>query len=392
MIAANQISKKIFASAAMAGIVLVSGLPANVLAQSRTRTATLSSGTVVPVSLNDSLSSNKSQQGDKFTCSIKNDGSDFYNQLPSGTVIEGYVRSVRPMQDKKAGVLDLAFSRLRYPDGRAYPITGALIGLDSKSVTRTDSGRIVAKPGHKTDRLTYVGYGAGAGLIVGLLTKSTVQDTVLGAGLGYLFGSLEKSNNSPKDVNLKVGTEMGVRLDKSLSVAAYSDSGYDSRASDRSRDDSHRPDDANRRDDNNSAQDRNDSTSTSDKRNDTASNGIGVLVGDTNVNFNPNVPPVLSNGEVLVPVRPVLEAAHVAFKVRWSTQTLTVHHNDRSIKVVGGSRIAVLNNGAERVRMEAPVTKLNGTLYVPLKFLSLATGLNATWDEASRTVLISRDR
>ena len=117
-----------------------------------------------------------------------------------------------------------------------------------------------------------------------------------------------------------------------------------------------------------------------------------MLVGDTNVSFDPNVQPVISHGTVLVPVRPVLDAAHTAFKVNWTTQTLTVQHNGTDIKVVGGSTIAVLNNGQERVRMEAPVTRLNGTLYVPLKFLSLATGLNAIWDEPSQTVLLSRDK
>ncbi len=345
------------------------------------KSATLSSGTVVPVTLNDILSSNNSQQGDKFTCSIKSDGSDFYNQLPSGTVIEGYVRSAKPKHDKTAGVLDLAFNRLRYPDGRSYPITAALIGLDNKSVTKTDNGRIIAKRGHKTDRLTYVGYGAGAGLIVGLLTKSTVQDTVIGAGLGYLFGALEKGKTDPKDVNLKIGTEMGVRLDRSLSVAAYQgSSSAGDRAILRSADRS------------NDQQSDGSTGSSSDQNVSSGSSKIGVLVGDTNVVFDSNVQPVKSHDTVLIPVRPVLDAAHVTFKVKWSSQTLTVQHNGTSIKVAGGSRIAVLNNGTERVRMEAPVTKLNGTLYVPLKFLSLATGLTAVWDEASQTVLLSQDK
>jgi len=367
--------------AAAVGIGL-SGISSPILAaRAYAKSATLSSGTVIPVQLNDPLSSNNSLKGDKFTCTIKNDGSDFYNQLPSGTIIEGYVRAARPREGRDAGVLDLAFNRVRYPDGRAYPITAALIGLDSKSVTRTDSGRIIAKPGHRTDRLTYVGYGAGAGLIVGLLTNRTVEDTALGAGLGYLFGALEKGKNNPKDVYLKAGTEMGVRLDRSLSVASYQDSnnqGY--RNIPRAREEAYQVQ-QNTPPDSNFNQNRADN-----------SNGIGVLVGDTNVVFNPNVPPVRSNDTVLVPVRPVLETANTPFKVNWPSQSLIVRHHGNRIKVIAGSRIAVLNNGAERVRMEAPVTKLNGTFYVPLRFLSLATGLNTSWDEASQTVLLSHDR
>jgi len=191
-------------------------------AQSQRRNVVLRSGTVIAVKLDQALSSNESNKGDRFIATVKKnkDGNDPYG-LPEGAEIEGTVVQAKPKKDKNPGVLDLSFQRLNYPDGRSYNIKGSLIGLDNKSVTRDKNGRLVAQKGHRTDRLTFVGYGAGAGLLVGLLTdrKNALRDTALGAGLGYLYGALEKDRSKVNDVKLKAGTEMGVRLDRDLSYA-----------------------------------------------------------------------------------------------------------------------------------------------------------------------------
>lgn len=191
-------------------------------AQSSTRNVRLSAGTVIPVRLDEALSSNTSNKGDKFTVTVKeNTGKTDPYALPSGTQIEGVVRLARPRQDKNPGILDLAFQRLVLPDGRTYRLTGSPIGLDTKNVTRDRQGRLIATKAHRTDRLTFVGYGAGAGLLAGLITdrKNTVRDTAIGAGLGYLYGALEKDRSKVNDVTLKEGTQMGVRLDSRLTYA-----------------------------------------------------------------------------------------------------------------------------------------------------------------------------
>ena len=191
-------------------------------AESHARTVALGVGTVITVRLDDALSSNETHKGDKFTATIKDNASETNPYaLPSGSQIEGVVRLARPKKEKNPGVLDLAFQRLILPDGSSYSLSGSLIGLDNKSVSHDKQGRLIAKKGHRTDRLTFVGYGAGAGFLLGLLTdkKQTVRDTALGAGLGYLFGALEKDKSKVNDVRLKQGTELGVRLDKRLTYA-----------------------------------------------------------------------------------------------------------------------------------------------------------------------------
>lgn len=196
-------------------------LPA--LGQSRkTRTTSLSSGTVIPVKLDEALNSKDAQKGDKFTATVTNaDSSDVSPGLPVGTKVDGVIRDAAAKDEKNPGMLDLQFTRVTLPDGRSYSITGSPIGLDSKSVVHKN-GRLVAKSGRGgPSRLTYVGIGAGAGLLVNILAhrKGTLMDTLIGAGLGYGAGSLIKGKTEVRDVSLASGTKMGVQLERNVALA-----------------------------------------------------------------------------------------------------------------------------------------------------------------------------
>jgi len=397
-------------------MVLTSGLSS--IAQS-SRTVRLDSGTVIPVELDKSLSSNNSRKGDTFTATLHTDNGDSYDGLPVGTRVEGVVRTAKAQVDKNPGVLDVEFNRMILPDGRTVPISGSLIGLDNKMVTRTSDGRIIAKPGHKNDRLTYVGYGAGAGLIVGLLTKHTLEDTAIGAGLGYLFGALDKGqHNDARDVALKSGTQMGVRLDQRVSFASYAtyndrSDRYNGSANDRyngTSDDRYNRD-GSVNDRYNSNNDRYNSDGTLNDRYRTneqyhrtdgttvnrgayandVPNSIGLVLNDRDVRFESVARPVMSNGIVMVPAIPVLRTAHVNYNWDSSRGVISTSGTEGNIRLSVGSRIAVIN-GSRRVRLDAPAQKLNGTIYVPAQFLALATGDDYHYDKSTRTVvLVPRD-
>jgi len=342
------------------------------------RTLRLDAGSVIPVRLNDTISSTESRKGDSFTTTVKSDNTSDNYGLPSGTKIEGIVQDVRPMKDKDPGILDVSFQRIRLPDGHSYSIDGSLIGLDSKSVDRKSDGRLVAKPSHKNDRLTWVGYGAGAGLIVGLLTKHTLEDTLLGGLLGYGAGALQKGHTDARDIVLKPGTEMGVRLDRTATLTTYNE--------DRS---------AGNYQDNppkyRVSTDRQDYTSetrdygTGDAIDRT---NVGVMVDDKDVRFNSTARPIInSKGIVLVPVMPVLMAARIPYTYASGSKTLRATGTE-PVRLTLGSSIAILN-GSRRVRMEAPAERLNGTVYAPIKFLSLATGYDVNYDSGTKTVILS---
>jgi hypothetical protein len=199
--------------------LLVSSYVLPVQAGAYRKSQTLSSGTVIPVKLNDTLKSSEAQQGDTFSATVTSANADGVSSgLPIGTKVSGVIRKAEAKDGQNPGMLDLAFNRITLPNGRSYTIAGSPIGLDNKSVT-TKNGRLVAKSGRSgPNRLQYVGIGAGAGLLVNVLThrKGTLMDMLIGAGLGYGAGSLIKGKTTVRDVELKAGTKMGVQLERSV--------------------------------------------------------------------------------------------------------------------------------------------------------------------------------
>lgn len=183
--------------------------------------ATLYKATVIPVKLTTQLSSNESRQGDRFTATV--DASNgVYGDLPSGTKIEGRVVTATKKKGKNPGMLELAFDKLTMPDGSTQDLSGTLVSLDDKDLKKDADGRIVATGKARDNKGAYAGYGAGAGAIIGVLskdnTKGTVTKTILGGLLGLGAGALEKSKKDPSDVKLDEGTKFGVRLDEDVVI------------------------------------------------------------------------------------------------------------------------------------------------------------------------------
>jgi len=99
------------------------------------------------------------------------------------------------------------------------PIEGSLISLDAKSVKRSEDGRLTSKA-KKQDRLLLIGIGTGAGLVIGKLLDETVIGGLVGAAAGYLYGESTKDKGKPRDVVVKEGTELGVRMDSEVTFTA----------------------------------------------------------------------------------------------------------------------------------------------------------------------------
>jgi len=179
------------------------------------RVIALPAGTVIPVRLDEALRSNEAREGDRFTATIEAGRDDA--GLPSGTKFEGIVREAIPARGGKPGVLDFDFRKVIFPDGTEKTIQAHTTGLDNKYVTRDSSGRLIAKGGgNGNERLKWVGIGAGAGLLLSTVTKgNTLLDTLLGGGAGYLYNELQ--HKGAKNVDLKADTEVGVKLDQSMS-------------------------------------------------------------------------------------------------------------------------------------------------------------------------------
>jgi hypothetical protein len=178
----------------------------------------MSAGSVLKVRLDDAIGSDRSQRGDRFLATVET--ADTGYNLPSGTRIEGVVTDVRKARKDQPGMVDVDFRTLQLPDGQRYRITGAPIGLDEKSVRRTDDGRLVARSSSSKNKTKFIAYGAGAGFLISTLTGGgSLKGALLGAAAGYLYGQFSKSKANGREVLLKPGTEFGVRLDQRVALA-----------------------------------------------------------------------------------------------------------------------------------------------------------------------------
>jgi len=183
---------------------------------------TIAANTVIPVKLNNKLSSNGSSAGDKFTATVQTENENFYGGIPKGAYIEGHVADVRAKSGSEPGVIELAFDRIRLPNGRSVAIDGTLYSLDDNAVTRNDDGVLVAKSSSsQNNRAVYAGYGAGAGLILGALTKQPLEKALLGGLLGYVIGTASPSKSNPSNITLAKGKEFGVRLNEQVALTGY---------------------------------------------------------------------------------------------------------------------------------------------------------------------------
>jgi hypothetical protein len=111
---------------------------------------------------------------------------------------------------------------------------------------------------------------------------------------------------------------------------------------------------------------------------------IRVTVDGREINLA--VKPIMVNGQVLVPLRGVVN--HLGIPLLWDAGSKTM--TDASEKVdfrakVGSPWVQV---GQGKVSLKTPVAVINGTVYVSLDFLSQVFGVKVYWDPASRTVAI----
>jgi len=170
-------------------------------------------GSVVPVTINERLTSATARVGQTFTASVLSQQMGD-SEFPAGTTLTGRVIEAMPQRGNEPGTLDLEFRQAVLPDGTRVPLRGELVSLDDKSV-QTRGGRIVAPKSGNNDRLKVIGIGAAAGFVVGrVLKKDGVLPSVLGALGGYLFST--QRGDKPADAVVPQGTRLGVRLNNDV--------------------------------------------------------------------------------------------------------------------------------------------------------------------------------
>ncbi|RJX19277.1 MAG: hypothetical protein C4575_08875 [Desulforudis sp.] len=100
-----------------------------------------------------------------------------------------------------------------------------------------------------------------------------------------------------------------------------------------------------------------------------------------------DVPPVMEQGRVLVPMRAIFQALGAELEWDGATETVTATRGRTTVILTIGSR-TVFKNGSPVV-LDVPAKIINGRTVVPLRFVSEALGAGVDWDAVAQTVTIS---
>jgi hypothetical protein len=201
-----------------AAVVLAAflGLPSAVRAETTVR---LAEGTRIVFTLNNTLSTKNSRQGDDFSGVVSRNvrvGDQIV--IPEGSVVRG-----RVMRVEKAGrvtgraEMDLRFDEIELPNGSQLDISASLTDLDAADKEEvTEEGGVKGEGSKKRDATT-IGVGAGIGAAIGAIAGGS-KGAAIGAGTGAAAGTGIVLATRGKDAEVKRGSTLAIQLDRPLTV------------------------------------------------------------------------------------------------------------------------------------------------------------------------------
>ena len=100
-----------------------------------------------------------------------------------------------------------------------------------------------------------------------------------------------------------------------------------------------------------------------------------------------DVMPVIQNSRTLVPMRGIFEALGAEIEWNGETKTVTGTKGNATVTLQIGNNVANVNG--EDVTLDAPAKVISDRTMVPARFVSDALGYNVSWDDATKTVVIT---
>lgn len=176
-------------------------------------TVSLYQNEVIPITLDQPLSSTENQPGDTFTATVNN--SNEYAGLPVGTKIEGHVADVQSNSEGLPAILDLAFDRIVLPNGKTASIDGTLVSLQ-QDVTRDSDG--IYSADSIAPRMIYAGYGSEQGLLLSAPDDRPLTPDTLDNSRSYLERQVPEDQRTQYNLALSSGTEMGVKINQETTI------------------------------------------------------------------------------------------------------------------------------------------------------------------------------
>lgn len=98
------------------------------------------------------------------------------------------------------------------------------------------------------------------------------------------------------------------------------------------------------------------------------------------------IDPVSQEGRTLVPLRAIFEALNATVDWDNDTRTVTATQGDKIIVLQIDNKVATANS--KEIILDVPGQLINGSTFVPVRFIAESLGANVDWDNSSRTVII----
>ncbi|HLW60678.1 MAG TPA: copper amine oxidase N-terminal domain-containing protein [bacterium] len=111
---------------------------------------------------------------------------------------------------------------------------------------------------------------------------------------------------------------------------------------------------------------------------------IRVYIDGQSIGFD--VPPMVSQNRVFVPLRGIFERLGATVDYDAATQHIVAIRGGQTVELTIGSRQARVNNTP--ALLDVPAFTIGGRAMVPLRFISESLGASVQWVDASQTILI----
>jgi hypothetical protein len=174
--------------------------------------------------MNQTLSSEISRVGDRFTSTVLTPVyASGVEVVPAGSMVHGRVTSVKSARTRgREGHVAVAFDSLVLPDGKKLPLDGTLTELqDDRSATVDGENEVSGRSSDKRN-VAYIGGGTAGGALLGGIIgggKGAGIGAAIGAGAGVAGFLLTKGH----EAELRSGTEVGMSTTRPITFKVRSD-------------------------------------------------------------------------------------------------------------------------------------------------------------------------
>ena len=163
-------------------------------------------GTQMKIRLEDTIDSNKSREGDRFTATILTP-----NRFADGK-LEGHLAQIKESgRFKGRTAIDLVFDRINFRGGGSRRIGGQVVRIyGENSVKEVDEEGSIKGGKRSSSTVKRTAGGAAAGAIIGAIAGGG-KGAAIGAGIGAGVGAGSQVIRGSDKVRLESGTELLIR-------------------------------------------------------------------------------------------------------------------------------------------------------------------------------------